>query len=314
MARRRRVRVARRGAVRCGRDLVRPGEDARGRRGYDRGTGAGASPREPAAAHPGGRRHGRWNEPPGRLGSLAMSEAAVTVERPSKGRRIVKIVVLDRRPRRAAGAAPPRRRRRVGLAHRALGHPHRDLDRLHHSRLHLPGAADDAHRARVVRDPPLRISRRRDVHGRARVVRRGRRAQQLPPREHRDVRDARHVRRGRPGLDVPGHPRRGTSSRRSSTWSSGRSSTSTSSPRWAGSFDFRFGNERDAITNHPVLGARDIAGGDLPRRPPGADLLALGQGHVGRRRRRAPRSSATSAPTSGSCCSPRWAATSRRCS
>ena len=41
--------------------------------------------------------------------------------------------------------------------------------------------------------------------------------------------------------------------RRSSTSSSGRSSTSTSSSQVAGSFDFQFGDERDAVSNHPVL-------------------------------------------------------------
>jgi hypothetical protein len=48
-----------------------------------------------------------------------------------------------------------------------------------------------------------------------------------------------------------------------------------------GSFDFRFGDERDAITNHTVLVPRDRRRRTLPRRAPPADLLAVGQGDVG---------------------------------
>ena len=84
------------------------------------------------------------------------------------------------RPRRPA----PRGDRRLGLVRGPVGHAHRDLDRLHHPGLPLPGAADGAHGARLVRDPPLRVSGRRHVHARARGLRDGRRAQQLRAREH----------------------------------------------------------------------------------------------------------------------------------
>ena len=162
--------------------------------------------------------------------SAAATIPAVPVE-PSKRRRIIKIVSWILALVALLVDPQSRGRRRLGLADRALGHRHRDLARLRRPRLHLPGPPDDADRARLVRDPPLRLSGRRDVHGRARVVRGRRRAQQLPSGEHRDVRDAAHVRRDRPGCDVPGDPRRATSSRRSSTSSSARSSTSTSSAR-----------------------------------------------------------------------------------
>ena len=49
----------------------------------------------------------------------------------------------------------------------------------------------------------------------------------------------------------------------------------------AGSFDFQFGNEQDAISNHPVLDARDHRRSDLPRRHPPPHLLGLGQEDVG---------------------------------
>ncbi len=110
----------------------------------------------------------------------------------------------DPRPRRPA----PRRDRRLGLVRGPLGHPHRDLDRLHHPGLSLPGTPDGAHGARLVRDPPLRVPGRRHVHARARGLRDGCRAQQLRAREHGHVRDAPHVRRDRPGSDVPGRARR----------------------------------------------------------------------------------------------------------
>ncbi len=38
-----------------------------------------------------------------------------------------------------------------------LDYAHRDLDRLHHPRLHLPGPPDDADRPRLVRNPALRL-------------------------------------------------------------------------------------------------------------------------------------------------------------
>ncbi len=116
--------------------------------------------------------------------------------------------VLDRRARPAADRAEPAGRERAGLAERALGLGQGDLGRLHRPRLHLPGPADRADRARLVRDPALRLSGRRDVHARARGLRRGRGAEQLPPGEHRHVRDAAHVRRDRAGSELPGRARR----------------------------------------------------------------------------------------------------------
>ena len=43
---------------------------------------------------------------------------------------------------------------------------------LHRPRLHLPVPADGPDRARLVRDPALRLSGRRDLHARARGLRR----------------------------------------------------------------------------------------------------------------------------------------------
>ncbi len=115
---------------------------------------------------------------------------------------------VDRRDAPRPRCAPARRDRRLGLVRGAVGHAHRDLDRLHHPGLLLPGPADGAHGARLVRNPALRVSGRRHVHARARGVRDRRRAQQLRAREHGHVRDAPHVRRDRQGRDVPGRARR----------------------------------------------------------------------------------------------------------
>ena len=63
----------------------------------------------------------------------------------------------------------------------------------------------------------------------------------------------------------------------------------------AGSFDFQFGNERDAISNHPVLTLGIIAGAIFLLVLLLRVLLDLGRRRCGRRRCRAPPSSATSA-------------------
>ena len=62
----------------------------------------------------------------------------------------------------------------------------------------------------------------------------------------------------------------------------------------AGSFNFQFGNEKDAITSHVVLTIGIVARRDLPDRHPPPDLLELGeedvgQGEAGRRDPRRPR-------------------------
>ena len=214
---------------------------------------------------------------------MSESTAAVTTAEPeqvSKRRRVVRIaswivglVVL-------LALLRPGGRRRLGLAHRALGHGHGDLVRLHHPRLPLPGPADGPDRSRLVRDPALRISRRRDVHARARVLCGRGRAEQLPAGEHRHVRDAADVRRGRAGRDVPRRPRR---LHRSEDLLLRDRDADLRLPvlAVAGSFDFQFGNERDAISSHSVLTLGIIGGGDLPDRAPAADLLGLGQEDVG---------------------------------
>ena len=91
-----------------------------------------------------------------------------------------------------------------GWLEEPLGHPHGDLDRIHHPGLPLPGPPDDAHRARLVRDPSLRVSRRHDVHGGPRGLCRRGRAQQLRPREPGHIRHAADVRGDHAGRDVPG--------------------------------------------------------------------------------------------------------------
>ena len=176
VARRRCGRVARRGTPRRGRRLVRPREGP-GRRRIRAAAVSGVG-----SVHVRGRGHAR----------RALQEASERQDR-----------LLDRRPRGAARTAPPGGHRRVGLDQRALGHPHRHLDRLHPARLRLPGTADDPHGARLVRDSPLCVPGWGDVHARARLVRGRRRAQQLPSRQHRHVRHARDVRRDRSRLDIP---------------------------------------------------------------------------------------------------------------
>ena len=49
----------------------------------------------------------------------------------------------------------------------------------------------------------------------------------------------------------------------------------------AGSFEFQFGNEKDAIVNHPLLVLSIIGRRDLPRRPVAPHLLAQGQDALG---------------------------------
>ena len=204
---------------------------------------------------------------------------------------------VDRRHARRPRRAPPRRDRRHRLVRGTVGHAHRDLDRLHHPRLLLPGPPDGAHRARLVRDPALRVSRRCHVHARARRVRDRRCAQQLRAREHGHVRDAPHVRRDRPGRDVPGRARR---LRRAEDLlprhrhahlhlplqrRSPARSTSSSATRGTRS------------SNHPVL----VRSGSSPARSSSSPSCSASSGRgsrrCGRRRCRVPRSSATSART-----------------
>ena len=80
----------------------------------------------------------------------------------------------------------------------------------------------------------------------------------------------------------------------------------------AGSFDFQFGNERDAISNHPVLTLGIIAGAIFLACSPASALLDLGQedvGEGGAGRRHPPRPPRVR--EAGSCYR-RWAATRRR--
>ena len=87
----------------------------------------------------------------------------------------------------------------------------------------------------------------------------GRRAQQLRAGEHGHLRDAPDVRRDRPGSDVPGRARRVRGAEdlllrhRHAIYVYLFSQV-------AGSFDFQFGNEQDAIANHPVLTLGIIGG------------------------------------------------------
>ena len=187
---------------------------------------------------------------------------------------------LDRRARPLARPAQPGRDRRPRLAQRALGHGHGDLVRLHRPRLPLPGPADRPDRPRLVRDPALRISARRDLHAGARVVRGRRRAEQLPAREHRDVRDAAHVRRGRARLHVPGRARR---LRRPEDLLLHHRDADLHLPVLGRGRLLRVPIRKRARRDHepPRAHARHHLRRGLPARPARADLLGLGQEDVG---------------------------------
>ena len=150
---------------------------------------------------------------------------------------------------------------------------------LRRPRLLLPGAADDADRPRLVRDPALRVPGRRDVHGRARVVRNRRRAQQLPPGEHRHVRDAAHVPRDRPGCDVPRDPR---GLRRPEDLLPRHRHAHLHLPLQPGRGLVRLPVRERARRAPEPSGddARDHRRRDLPHRDPATDLLAEGEGDV----------------------------------
>ena len=198
----------------------------------------------------------------------------------------------DPRPRRPATRGDRRHR----LVRGPVGHPHRDLDRLHHPGLSLPGTPDGAHGARVVRNPPLRVSGRRHVHAGAGGLRDGCRAQQLRAREHGHLRDAPHVRRHRQGGDVPGRARR---IRRAEDLLLHHRHADLHLPL----------QRRRRLVRLPVrqrarralepsrAHARHHRGSDLPRRPSCFGSSGPGSRRCGRGRCRAPRSSATSART-----------------
>ena len=168
--------------------------------------------------------------------------------------------------------------------------------RLHRPRLHLPVPADGADRARLVRDPALRVSRRRDVHARARGLRDGRGAERLPAREHRHVRDAAHVRRDRARRELPGRARR---LRRPEDLLRDHRDADLPLPVPGHSRLVRLPvREREGRDPEPRRArARDRRRVDLPARDPAADLLDTGSRRCGPRRSRARRSSATSVRT-----------------
>ena len=119
------------------------------------------------------------------------------------------------------------------------------------------------HRARLVRDPALRVSGRRHLHAGARRVRHRRRAEQLPAREHRHVRDAADVRRDHRRARRSRACSPATSSRRSSTSIIGTLIYVYLFLEIAGSFDFQFGDDKDRSTSHPALALIIIGGGIL---------------------------------------------------
>ena len=203
---------------------------------------------------------------------------------------------LDRIPDRAARRPPSPRRRRLGLAGKPLGHPHADLDRVHHPGLSLPGPPDGAHRARLVRDPSLRVSRRHDVHGGPRGLCRRGRAQQLRPREPGHVRHAADVRGDRAGGDVPG--RTGRLRRPEDLLLRDRNADlhlSVQPGGWLVRLPVR---QRMGCALQPrAADAGDHRWSDPSPRAAAADLLALVQGAVGEGHGRARRSWATSART-----------------
>ncbi len=196
----------------------------------------------------------------------------------------------DPRPRRPAARGD----RRLGLVRGPVGHAHRDLDRLHRPGLSLPGTPDGAHGARVVRDPSLRVSGRRHVHAGAGGLRDGRRAQQLRAREHGHVRDAPHVRRDRQGSDVPGCPRR---IRRAEDLLLRHRHADLRLPLLAGGRVVRLPVRQRAGRDlePPRVDARDHRRSDLPPCSPASCSSGPGSRRCGRRRYRAPPSSATSA-------------------
>ena len=197
-----------------------------------------------------------------------------------------------RRPRPPAAGGD----RRLGLVHAALGHRHRDLARLPHPGVHLPGLADSPDGARLVRDPPLRLSRRRDVHAGARRVRHRRGAQQLRAREHGHVRDAPHVRGDRQRCDVP---RCARGLRRPEDLLLHHRRVHLPLPLQCRRRLVRVPvREREGCAHQsPRPRHRHRSRRDLPRHDPRCGSSGRGSRRCGRRRWRGPRSSGTSART-----------------
>ena len=201
--------------------------------------------------------------------------------------------------------------RRSGLVRGPVGHPHRDLDRLHRPGLSLPGTPDGAHGARVVRNPPLRVSGRRHVHAGAGGLRDGCRAQQLRAREHGHLRDAPHVRRHRQGVDVPGCPRR---IRRPEDLLPRHRHADLRLPLQCSRRVVRLPVRQRAgrAVESPRAHARNHRRSDLPPCSPASCLLDLGQedvGEGGAGRRHPPRPRRVREARAAS---RRWAATQRR--
>ncbi len=126
----------------------------------------------------------------------------VTPAAPGQGRRLAdRDRADDRRPR-------PARDRRPGLALRPLAADQGRAGALHGRRTDVPDGSDAARRALLLRHPPRRVPRPRRVLADRHRLCRGRVHEQLPPREHRHVRDPADVRRHHPGVHVRRRDRR----------------------------------------------------------------------------------------------------------
>ena len=105
------------------------------------------------------------------------------------------------------GGRRPRavRRRRDRLVRERVGRAHGGWVRLPRGRLDAPDVADHADRAGLVLHPARRLSGRAGaVPTGARGVRRRRRAERLPPGQHRHLRDVADVHRDHPRREPPG--------------------------------------------------------------------------------------------------------------
>ena len=96
----------------------------------------------------------------------------------------------------------------IGLAAEPLGSDQGHADGLHGGGAHVPDRANAVRRALVLRDPQVRLQGRGSVLADRSRLRRRRGDERLPARQHRDVRDARHVRRDHPVMQDRGRDRR----------------------------------------------------------------------------------------------------------
>ena len=121
---------------------------------------------------------------------------------PSRRRRLVKVVTWLVGIAVVIVLLEPARGGRDRVAPGPLGPDQGDPRRLHRRRALLPDRRHGLRRCLVLRHPPSRLPGRGLVPADPDRLRRRRRDEQLPAREHRHARDAAHVRRDHPLVHV----------------------------------------------------------------------------------------------------------------